>query len=371
MAPFLGGDMITDGKLYALVMAGGSGTRFWPESTKLKPKQYLNFWSQDSLLKETLLRFGELIAPAQRYIVTVQDQEELAKKHSEGLINQDGLIFEPMARNTAPCIFLSLVKLLAAGASKEDVVAIVPADHAIRDHEGFQKTLYKAVTAAQAFQKMVAIAIPPRSPHTGYGYIHRGPEIFGSQCVYEVEEFKEKPDLETAKAYMESGEFFWNAGMFVAPIGILLDEIAKLAPDISLLEFELRLGLGDAVALAKTYAKLPSISIDYAIMEKTTELLVVPSEFDWNDLGSWDALEEVLPKTNGNVFAASSGHTYIDGAEGNIVYAPGKFVTLLGVKDLVIISNKTSLVVMPKKDAQKIKEVVDHLKEFYYGKDLL
>ena len=207
-------------KLYALIMAGGSGTRFWPESTEKKPKQYLTLFGEHSLLNNTLRRFENIVAKEERFIVTIQKQLQLAEKESLGLIkNQKSLILEPSARNTAPCILLAMANLENQGMKDDDVVAIVPSDHIILNTKGFEKTVQSATKIASQHDKIVTIGITPHFPHTGFGYIEKGAMVDSE--AFSVVKFKEKPPFELAKEYVSSGKFLWNAGMFVARLGIL------------------------------------------------------------------------------------------------------------------------------------------------------
>jgi mannose-1-phosphate guanylyltransferase len=345
-------------KTYCLVMAGGKGTRFWPESTSKKPKQYLNLVTAESLLSDTLKRFDGLIPSERRYVVTVKEQEALAKECAEGLMNKDNFIFEPAGRNTAPCILLSLARLYADGAGDDDVVAIVPSDHVILNSKGFREVIAEASAVAGEEAGIVTIGIRPTFPHTGYGYIQSG-ESLGA--AYSVKAFKEKPSFDTAKEYIASGDYYWNAGMFVAKLGVLKQEFQTSAAVMFKHFSPLAQKLGNWEELTKEYLSMPSDSIDYAIMEKSRRVMVIPSRFDWNDLGSWDALESVIDQDRGNTIAKASG-THFENSTGNIVFAPDKFVALIDVRDLVIVSNDKAVVVMPKSQAQKIKTVVDAIK---------
>lgn len=344
-------------QLYGLVMAGGQGTRFWPESTAKKPKQYLSLTGGESLLTQSLKRFDSLIAPHNRYIVTVKDQSELAAKNSQNLIASNGLIFEPAGRNTAPCILLAMASLIANGASKDDVVCVVPSDHVILNEKGFRETIDVAVKASKEHGHIVTIGIVPNFPHTGYGYIQKGSANGKS---FAVKQFKEKPDQETAKSYVASGEYLWNAGMFVAPIGVFLEEFEKCSPETFKSFSELQSSLSNEANLKAAYEKMPKDSVDYAVMEKSEKVSVVPARFDWNDLGSWDALESVMDKQQDNVVAAAE-RLLVHEAKDNIVFAPGKNVALVGVNNLVVVSNEHSVLVMPKDRAQDVKKIVEKL----------
>lgn len=356
-------------KLYALIMAGGKGTRFWPESTEKNPKQYLKLISEKSLLAETLARFDKLVDRSNRYIVTTREQLELASEHAQGFIHgPEAIILEPEGRNTGPCILLAMAHLLAQGACEDDVVAVVPSDHVILNVEGFRKTLQMARLHAEREKRIVTIGIRPHFPQTGFGYIKRGQEL-GPE-IFDVHQFKEKPDLETAKKYVASGEYYWNAGMFVAPVKTFLDEFKAHSPDSFEYFDQLKNLVGKDEELSALYAQVPKESIDYAVMEKSQRVSVIPAQFDWNDLGSWDALESVLGKHGENT-VVDTQHFFSENAAGNIVYAPSQFVSLINVSNLVVVSNKDSLLVLPKEDSQMVKKVVEYLQGQTWGKELL
>ncbi len=291
--------------IYALVMAGGKGTRFWPESTSKKPKQYLNLTGNKSLLGQTLERLEGLVSQDRRFIVTVKEQESVIRSLPGLAFAKNGLIFEPSGRNTAPCILLSLATLKAQNASDADIVVILPSDHVILNHQGLKDTIKEAAEEASRLSSIVTIGINPTFPHTGYGYIEKGPLIGKNIC--KLERFKEKPTFQVAQDYIASGKYLWNAGMFVAPIKVLLEEFQKHAPTMCAFFPKLTEALGNEKKLEEVYNKMPADSIDYAIMEKTSKALVIPARFDWNDLGSWDALESVIEKQNGNTIAAADG----------------------------------------------------------------
>ncbi len=346
--------------LYALILAGGSGTRFWPESTEKKPKQYLTLFGEHSLLTNTLKRFDSLIPTTHRFVVTIKKQVPLAEKEAGSLIkNVDAIIVEPSARNTAPCILLSMAKLEASGMKDDDVVVIVPSDHIILNTEGFQKTVTDAGRLSAKMNKIITIGITPHFPHTGFGYIEKG-EMIDSEA-FNVKKFKEKPAFELAREYVASGKFLWNAGMFVAKLGVLKAEFQKHAPEMAAYYLELKNALGNDHQLALIYEKLPKDSFDYVVMEKSREVLVVPAQFDWNDLGSWDALGSVLSETDNNIVGKDQGHFFYNATD-NVVFAPKHFVSLLHVKDLIVVVNDNAVMVLPKEMSQDVKKVVEHLK---------
>jgi len=350
---------MSDFNTYCLIMAGGKGTRLWPESTQSKPKQYLSLVGDGTLLSQTLRRFENIVSQDHRYIVTTMDQGALAKECSENLINTDSFIYEPAGRNTAPCILLSLAAMEAAGAKDDDVIAVMPSDHVILDINGFQRTFKKALDLAKQTSTITTMGIRPHFPHTGYGYIRRA-EVSGEG--FKVGSFVEKPNFEKAKEYLATGEYFWNAGMFMASLSTYKREFQKHSPEMFSFYEELKANISDVEKLTEVYSQIPEDSIDYAIMEKSDAVTIVPAEFDWNDLGSWEALEQVIdPEGDNTVVNAKS--VYLKDAEGNVIYAPDKFVSLINVNDLVVVSNDKALMVMPKKDAQRVKEVVNHLKD--------
>jgi mannose-1-phosphate guanylyltransferase len=346
--------------LIALVMAGGKGTRFWPESIEERPKQYLNLISSKSLLEETLIRFDRFIEKDKRFIVTVKEQEKLCKASSKGMINKNGLIFEPTGRNTGPCILMAMVSLLQRGAKPEDVVAIVPSDHVILNKKGFHSTVKKAAEFSHHHQQIVTIGITPNFPHTGFGYIQKGKLI--KEEAFAVSRFKEKPHYELATEYVKSGKYLWNAGMFVGPISVILNEFEEHAPLMFQHYKALEKSVGNFEQLKKVYQKIPSDSIDYAIMEKSQKIAVIPANFDWNDLGSWDALSSVINETHGNTVVKSDGDFFLNSAD-NVVFAPEKFVALINLDKHIVVVNDKVVMVAPVKDAQEIKKVVEHLKK--------
>ncbi len=356
-------------KLYCLVMAGGKGTRLWPESTAKKPKQYMPLFANKSLIESTFERFDTLTEKQNRFVVTVEEQAEIAYQLCKDQVqDKSALVIEPSGRNTAPCILLSLVSLLAKGAKNEDVVAIVPSDHVILNTKSYQATIEYAVQVAAEKKKIVTIGINPTFPHTGYGYIQRGGKQTENSDLksFQVQAFKEKPAFDVAKTYVASGEYYWNAGMFVAPIGVLMDELKKHSPEIAAFAEPLSKVLTNPTELAKVYNQIPENSIDYAVMEKSSNIYVVPGMFDWNDLGSWDALESVALQAQGNFVInerAKKDEYFFQGSTGNVVYAPKQFVAMINVQDLIVVSNERAIMIMPKKDSQKVKEVYQFIKD--------
>ena len=350
--------------MYAIVMAGGQGTRFWPQSTSKMPKQYLTLVGKESLLVQTLRRFDGLVAMDHRYVVTVHDQVPLLLAQGESHLPGKNIIVEPTGRNTAPCILLALAQLMAGGAQKEEVVAIVPADHVVLNTPAYRRALQDAQILAATHPVIMILGIPPTFPHTGYGYIHQGRLASDTPQAYQVAAFREKPTLEVATQYLQTGEYYWNGGMFVGKIATFLAEFQKCTPQNydfypALIEAASR---NSAEQIGKIYHEIPAVSIDYAVMEKSAAIWVLRADFDWNDLGSWDALAQVIaPQENNTVVAAQE--VFFSQAQGNIIFAPEQFVSLIDVNDLIVIANGRSVVVVPKNQSQKIKLIVENLRQ--------
>ncbi|WP_412463157.1 mannose-1-phosphate guanylyltransferase [Halobacteriovorax sp. RT-2-6] len=345
--------------IYTLIMAGGKGTRLWPESTESKPKQYLSLVGNETLLAQTLERFEESVDLKNRFIITTRDQAELAISCSKNQILEEHIIYEPAGRNTAPCILLSLAAIEAAGAKDEDIIAVMPSDHVILNKSGFKSSFDKAVKLSSDTQTITTIGIPPHFPHTGYGYIKTSGAVGDG---FKVDEFVEKPNFEKAKEYLSTGKYVWNAGMFMAPLGVFKEEFAAHSAEMFSFYEELKASLDEEAKLEEVYNKIPKDSIDYAIMEKSSRISLVKAEFDWNDLGSWEALEQVVDRVEGNTIIDSNG-TFLKDATGNIIYAPNKHVSLINVQDLVVVSNDRAVMIVPKDDSQRVKEIVQHLKD--------
>lgn len=354
--------------MFAVIMAGGQGTRFWPRSRRKRPKQLLDIVGSESMIRQTVDRLDPLIKPEDLYVVT-------GKEHVEELIGHiphvpsENIIAEPIGRNTAPCIGLAAMMLKKM--NPEGVMAVLPADHVILDKEGFLETLRLAGDVAKSGDYIITLGMKPDRPETGYGYIKQGPVVGGQGSVYKVERFVEKPDKETAEGYVKSGEYLWNAGMFVFKVSTILRAIEKYMPDlyIGLLRMEPALGTdSQEKALSEVYGELPSVSIDYGVMEKADNVLVVPSTFGWNDVGSWTAIDDLLPKDEHGVVAHAE-HISID-TKDCIVYSPKKLVATIGVRDLIVVETEDALLICDKSRAQDVKKVVEILEKEGKGKYL-
>lgn len=324
-------------------MAGGSGTRFWPESRKSFPKQFLHFEPKRSLITATSDRLGALVPEKSRWVVCGPAHKTLVEKDLPTLPAAQ-LLIEPKAKNTAPAIALATKHVLDV--APDAIVCVLPADHYIKDEVAFRVALELAAKEAEK-GGVVTLGVTPTRPETGFGYIERGEGAA-------VKRFIEKPPLKDAEGYAKSGKHFWNAGIFVFKAQEMQRLFATLAKDI----WEPLTTL----PLAAAFDKVPSISIDYAIAEKAPQMKVVPLDCGWSDVGGWDALPEVLAAdAQGNV--ADANLLAID-ARGNIVKVPhGKRICLVGVEDLIVVDTKDALLVMPKGQGQRVREVVAGLEK--------
>ena len=348
-----------------MILCGGSGTRLWPISRTLMPKQFVKLFDSQSLFQLTVKRNAQLcttqfiVSNAEQYFLATDQLQELNKTNNKYLL-------EPVGRNTAPAIALACMAL-----DKEELVLVTPSDHLIKDEAEYGKVLNKAQALAQQ-DNLVTFGITATSPETGFGYIE-------SENRYDVKAFHEKPDLDRATKYLEDGNYYWNSGMFMFKAGVFLEELQKYSPAIyeaSLEAFNSALG-ADALALLKGETKvslpnmirikhndmlnIPEDSIDYAVMEKSDKVKVVASDIGWSDVGSFDALYEELPKDKeGNT--QNQNHTSID-SKNNLIYGSERKIATVDVEDLIIVDTGDALLVSKKGSSQKIKKIVEKIKK--------
>jgi len=345
---------------YVVIMAGGKGERFWPQSRLSRPKHLLPIVGNKPMLAQTVERLGSLVPPERVLIITNREQRDAVCEVCSQ-IPADNVIAEPVGRDTAAAV--GLAALLVKQFDPEATFAILPADHVIHDASGFQKVLAAAFAAAEKGDHLITIGIAPQSPATGYGYIQRGDVAFevGGRPVYGVKRFVEKPDLETAQGYLQDGGYFWNAGMFVWQTRVIRQAIVDLAPKLETglvaIETMLAKGLPLDEALAAVYPDIEKISVDYAIMEKASGVLTMESAFDWDDVGEWPSVaRHQEADASGNVLR---GEVLVHAGSGNIaVGESGHLLTLVGVDDLIVVHTKDATLVCPKDKAQEIKEAV-------------
>lgn len=353
---------------YAVIMAGGVGSRFWPSSRKSKPKQFLNLIGKRSMIQETVDRIAPMIPPDRILVVTNDSYIPLVKEQLPD-IPVDNIIGEPVARNTAPCVAIA-----AAILNKRDPEAtmiVLPADHYITKPEKFRAILQAGVQVAEAGPNLVTIGITPHRPETGYGYIQMNehPAFDGTHPVHEVKTFAEKPDLKTAVSFLESGDFLWNSGMFIWSARTILDQFYTHLPAIhrEIEAFDAASDRDLTKAVNTFYHGVMSISIDYGIMEKAATVFVVPGEFGWSDVGSWMAVYELGEKVeNGNV--AADKKVIFQSSENCMVRMHSdKVVAVVGLQGVAVVETEDTLLVCRLDKAQEVKSVVDQLDELDLG----
>jgi mannose-1-phosphate guanylyltransferase len=350
-----------DNAAFAVILGGGAGTRLWPSSRRARPKQLLALGGDESLLGAAVRRGRALVGIERTLIVTAADQEQAVRKALPDF-PVDNIVAEPVARNTAAAVGLGAV-VAQRRAGPDAVIAVFPADPYIGDEPGFERLVRLAI--AEARTAIVTIGVRPTHPETGFGYLRLGARLqrAAADPVHDVAGFVEKPDRPTAEAYLASGEYLWNSGMFFLTAGRMLDESRRHLPGLGQL-LDAAVAAPDPFAVIKTgYAAVPTISIDNGIMEKATGLRVVPGAFGWNDVGSWAALPVVRTSdARGNVVIG--GATLIDG-DGNIVVADegAPYVGVLGVRDLVVVATRDAILVIPKDRAQDVRRIVDAAKQ--------
>jgi mannose-1-phosphate guanylyltransferase len=349
--------------MYAVIMAGGKGARFWPRSRESKPKHLLDIISDKTIIRETVDRISPMIPPQKILIVTGESHaQELIRQLPE--IPEENIIIEPVGRNTAPCIGLAALHIKRKTANA--VMIVLPSDHLIRDAKQFRKVLGVAATVAQRGDYLVTVGIWPTGPETGYGYIEQGREqdTIEGEKVYDVRSVREKPNLTQARALLTQCGFSWNSGMFIWKVSAILKAIQQWLPDLyeGLLQIEAALGtVREAAVVEQVYQQARSVSIDYGVMEKARNTLVIPGDFGWSDVGSWDALWEVSPHDEqGNTVRGEA--TTID-SRNCLVHSHGKTVALVGVEDLIIVETADALLICKRGCSQDVRKVVDRLEK--------
>ncbi len=349
--------------MFAVIMAGGKGTRFWPRSREKTPKHLLDISSERTMIRETVDRIKPLV-PAERTLIVT------GKSHAAELIRQlpeippENILIEPVGRNTAPCIGLAALHILRR--VPDAIMLVLPSDHRIGDEATFLRIIQAAAGAASQGDALVTIGIHPTGPETGYGYIEQGDplSVGGTDEIYRVRSIREKPPLEQAERFLARGGFSWNSGMFVWKTSTIIEAIGQFLPDLEQGLLQIREALGtdrEEAVVRAVYTGQRAVSIDYGVMEKAKNVLVVPGAFGWSDLGSWDALWEVSEKDeNGN--AVRGEFIGVDAAD-SLIHGTGKLIALVGVKDLLVVETNDALLICRRGRSQDVRQIVETLEK--------
>lgn len=343
-----------DKHVYAVILAGGSGTRFWPVSREAKPKQFLQIVHNRTLLDLTVDRITPLMASRNIFVVTNKRyQKETARQLKKFKIPPKNILLEPSAKNTAPAICWAAARIHRL--DPRAVTLCLPSDHLILNQAKFLNIMKRAVSLARQ-DLLVTFGIVPTRTETGYGYLHTQPKKLGGQSVLFVKRFTEKPNRAAAKRFMRSKSYFWNSGMFVWQTRTILEEFNKLLPKVHAV-----LGKDpSASVVARRWQKLPKISIDYGILEKSRKVVAVKAQdLGWSDVGSWESLIETLPSDkHGNIFL---GDCLAIDVKDSLAYGHERTIALIGIKDCIVVDTKDALLVCKKDSSQKVKEIVEFL----------
>jgi mannose-1-phosphate guanylyltransferase len=358
--------------LYAVVMAGGSGTRFWPKSRRHIPKQLLRLYGDATMLQQTVARVEPLV-PADRVLVVTGSEQADAVREQLPQVPAANVVAEPCARDTAPCV--GLAARIVARKDPAGTMLVMPADHVIRPDDQFRATLRAAVAVVEEDPTaFVTFGIKPSRPETGYGYIERG-DALGSRegvAVHRVKQFREKPDRATAEQFVADGRFAWNSGIFVWRAAAILDALRTHRPALAAALHRVGETLGtprEADTIAREYPAMEKVPIDKAVMEKATNVRVLEVAYDWNDVGDWRALAALVPpdpdgnSTQGPVITAATKNSVVVSDDGGLV-------ATLGVEDLVIVQSRGATLVARKDQLDKLKGLVESLDKAGYGKYL-
>lgn len=346
-------------EVYEVIMAGGGGTRFWPISRKKRPKQFINVSGNDILLNETITRMDGIIKRENVYVVTGKQYRELIEREIVNGIPFSNILTEPAGRNTAPCILYAAAIL--AKEKGDGIMCVFAADHHIKNIPEYQRIIKKAVKQAEETDSIMTIGIKPTYPATGYGYI-KGNEVVADE-IMSVEQFVEKPSLEVAKEYVESGKYSWNSGVFVFKVSVILEAFKKYLPEMyeqMQLITDARNTEKEQEVLEKIYPEIESVSVDIGIMEHADCVQVIAGDYGWSDVGSLDELGTFHEADNDNNISIAKDFVSID-SKGCIVKSEDKLVALVGVEDLIVVDTDDTILVCKKDKAQNVKKVVEKL----------
>lgn len=353
--------------MYIVLMAGGIGSRFWPRSRSSKPKQLLNIFGQRSMLQMTYERIKHLTDPEKILVITNRDLKEGITGQLPD-IPEENIIGEPFGKNTAPCIAVAcaIMKKREKEGSNEAMV-VLPADHLIQDEQRFYDVLQTAVGYASRNAYLLTIGIVPKYPETGYGYIQRDDSILSEnhKTIYKVKTFAEKPNRDTAERFIKSGDFLWNSGMFVWNLDTIMSELEEHLPDLADGVFKIMENVDTEnmdESILDVYSRIKSVSIDYGILEVSGKVGVIEGDFNWNDVGSWEAVHNIQEKDKDNNFINTDKYVTIDAKDNYLYSSQGKMIVAMDVEGMVLVETEDAILLCKKDESQKVKNVVDILR---------
>jgi len=355
-----------------VVMAGGSGSRLWPLSRSMYPKQFLNIVGEQTMIQDTVARLDN-IQTKPPMVICNNEHRFLVAEQLQQIGSQGSIILEPIGRNTAPAIALAAINAVNQSTEKDPLLLILAADHVIRDVKAFENAVSMAKQLALQ-DHLVTFGVVANFPETGYGYIKRGAAISGvatsvegyQEAAYKVDSFVEKPDREKAERYLDSGEYYWNSGMFLFKASRFLEELKKFSPEIltSCQESidKAKIDLDFLRVDEQAFANCPSESIDYAVMEKTDNAVVVPLDAGWSDIGSWSAILEVSETDENGNYVNANADAILQDTSNCLVHGEERLISVLGLDDVVVVDTKDALLVASKSKVQNVKSIVARLK---------
>lgn len=348
--------------LWAIILAGGYGTRFWPLSRRKRPKQFLPIISDKSMIQETIDRIFPIVSPERIVVIAPKDlitttRKEISKYKGIRIVE------EPSGKNTAPSIILACSYI--SRLEEDSTVIVLPSDHYIGKKEEFLKAVNASFHLSQELESLFTFGIKPTSPETGYGYIQINREKLHSyegEKFFKVLKFVEKPSKNVAEEYLKSGDYFWNSGMFLWRISVFRDALKRFAPEYFEIYEELeKVSLNQKGKLLEIWDRVKPLSIDYALMERATSTVMVRAEFEWSDVGSWNSLYQIWGVNSDE--NSLKGDVYTMDSSGCLVYSDKKMISLIGVKDIIVINTEDALLVCHREHAQKVKDLVETLKK--------
>lgn len=349
---------------HAVVLSGGSGMRFWPESRVRRSKPFLNLTGSGPMIVETVRRLLPLLPRENVWVVAGEKDARHLSSRALG-IPAGNILLEPEGRNTAPAVALAAARI--GQRDGDAVIAATPADHVVREAASFRKALRKGFRLARRTDRFITLGIAPTHAATGFGYIERGEAYRGrEQDVYLVRRFIEKPDLRAARRFLRTGRFYWNSGVFLVRASTFRDRVARFLPAVHRpLERAVRGGGGKGFGerLRRAYARIPSVSVDYGILEKEDGILVIPAAFGWNDIGTWSSLHEFL----GAGENITAGNAILSDCRGVLVRSDRGVVAVIGMEDVVVVRNGDAVLVCPRDRSEEVKGIAEEVQKRFPG----